>query len=215
MWVIPNQAPQLKCQEPDCVQEIYSLSSYQYHVEAIYKTLLYLFCMGIMYKYDLVYKIIGVILSVLTNPACHNHKMLVCSLRLGVFYCSPQLLRSRADKEPSALAWGFYCLIHWYVLSCIYTCEISYSLYVKKSRPNFLSLVFSLLAGQRNPEFWISIFSYLPHHFSCLLFSFKPFLSLWAYFISMRVINGLFRPAPVAVRAPKGWVALFLPTSLS
>ena len=63
MWVVPNQAPQLKCQEPDCVQEIYSLSSYQYHVEAIYKTLLYLFCTGIMYKYDLVYKTIGIILS--------------------------------------------------------------------------------------------------------------------------------------------------------
>lgn len=168
-----------------------------------------------MYKYDLVYKTIGIILSVLTNPVCRYHKMLVCSLRLGVFYCSPQLLRSRADKEPSALAWGFYCLIHWYVLSCIYTCEISYSLFAKNSKLNFLCLVFSLLAGKWNPEFWISIFSYLPHHFSCLLFSFKPFLSLWAYFISMRVINGLFRPAPVAVRAPKGWVALFLPTSLS
>ena len=104
MWVVPNQVPQHKCQEPDCVQEIYSLSSYQYHVEAIYKTLLYLFCTGIMYRYDLVYKTIGIILSVLTNPVCRYHKMLVCSLRLGVFYCSPQLLRSRADREPSALA---------------------------------------------------------------------------------------------------------------
>ena len=61
--VVPGQVPQLKCQEPDCVQEIYSLSSYQYHVKATYKIFLYLFRTGIMYKYDLVYKTIGIILS--------------------------------------------------------------------------------------------------------------------------------------------------------
>ena len=53
--VVPGQVPLLKCQEPDCVQEIYSLSSYQNHVKAIYKTLLYLFCTGIMYRLSLIH----------------------------------------------------------------------------------------------------------------------------------------------------------------
>ena len=39
------------------------MSSYQYRVKATYKIFLYLFRTGIMYKYDLVYKTIGIILS--------------------------------------------------------------------------------------------------------------------------------------------------------
>ena len=117
--------------------------------------------------------------------------MLVCSLRSGMSYCSPQLLRSRADKEPSACLGFFYCCLQCDPLPCNYTCETFYTIFPKNSRFNFLHLDFCSLLKIESQYFvsrFLPIFLHLLHvWFSSL----SPILP-WAHFINMHVMGGLF-----------------------
>ena len=134
--------------------------------------------------------------------------MLVCSLRSGVSYCSPQLLRSRADKEPSACLGFFYCCLQYCCLQCDplpcnYTCETFYSKFLKNSRLNFLHLVFFRLT-KNEPQYSVSrflpIFLHLLHVWISSLSSSLP----WAYFISMHVRGAIFGSHPVLPELPRG-----------